>query len=199
MQLCSFWQNPSHFPSPLALRGRKPCGEDSKVNRAEQKRFREAFHWGNGDLVLEAKCPQLDPISAHSPLFRTQEGFKPFQYKPGVIAGGDFGFLWMLAQTRLLSTLQGKCTDSLVYTPTFCWGFRNTFMTQSLSSSICSAYAGPTAQHMCMAMGHTADNKRCGDRSDSLHFSPSFSSSQFLPARQCCQCQCRSSRSSSVN
>jgi len=169
LQLCSFWQSASHFLSPPALCGWEPCGENSKVNRVEQKRFGEAFHWGNGGLVLEARCPQLDPISAPSSPFRTQEGFKPFQYKLGVIAGGELGFLWILAQIRLLFTSQGKCTNSLIYTSTFCWGFMNTFMTQSLSSSICSVYAGPTAQQMCTPMGHTADNKKCGDRSDPLH------------------------------
>lgn len=137
LQLCSFCQNPSRFLSPPALCGRKPCGEDSKVNRTEQRRFREVFHWGKGGLVLEAKCPQLDPISSHSPLFCAQEGFKPFQYKPEVIAGGDLGFLWILAQTRHLSTPQRKCTDSLIYARTFCWGFMNTFTSQSLSSNIC--------------------------------------------------------------
>lgn len=64
--------------------------------------------------MLEAKCPQLDLISAHSPLFCTQERIKPFQYKPGVIAGGDLGFPGILAQTRLVSPPQGKCTDSLI-------------------------------------------------------------------------------------
>lgn len=119
-QLCNFavfGRIPPIFFLLPGLCGRKPCGEASKVNRAEQKRSREAFHWGKGGLVLEAKCPQLDLISAHSPLFHTQERFKPFQCKPGVIAGRDLGFLWILAQTRLLSTRQEKCTDSLIYPP----------------------------------------------------------------------------------
>lgn len=55
------------------------------------------------------------PIPAPSPLFCTQGGFKPFQHKPVVIAGRDLGFLWILAQTTLLSISQGKCTDSLIY------------------------------------------------------------------------------------
>lgn len=138
------------------------------------------------------------PIPDLSPLFCTQGGFKPFQYKPGVIAGRDLGFLWILAQTRLLSTSQGKCTDSLIYAPTFCWDLMNDFMAHSFSSSVCwPPCTAIIAQQMCMAMGHPADDKRCGDRSDSP-FSP-FSSSQVLPGRKHCQGQGGSSRSFPVD
>jgi len=81
--------------------------------------FRAAFHWGNQGLVLKAKCPRLDPISVHSALIHTQEGFKPFHCKLGVIAERAFGFVWILAQNRLLSIPQGKCTHSLIYAPSF--------------------------------------------------------------------------------
>lgn len=120
------------------------------------------------------------PIPVSS-LFCTQGGFKPFQYKLVVIAGRDLGFLWILAQTRLLSTSQGKCTDSLIYVPTFCWDLRNDFMAQSFSSSACWPHCTAIiAQQMCMAMGHPADDKRCGDRSDSAFLSllPRFSQAE---------------------
>lgn len=119
LQLCSFWHKYSHFLSPPALCRWKPCRENSKVNRAERKMFRAAFHWGNQGLVLKAKCPRLDLISVQSALIHNQEGFQPFQSKPGVIAERAFGFLWILAQNRLLSTPQGKYTDSLIYAPSF--------------------------------------------------------------------------------
>lgn len=166
LQLCSFWHKCSHFLSPPALCRWKPCGEDSKVNRAKRKMFRAAFHWGNQGLVLKAKCPRLDPISAHSALIHTQEGFKPFHCKLGVIAERAFGFVWILAQNRLLSIPQGKCTHSLIYAPSF---FGRALWTVSRES------AGLPAWLMCTAMGHTADD--C--------FSPSCSSSQLLPAMQC--------------
>lgn len=73
-------------------------------------------------------------------------------------------------------------------------------MTQSFSSSTCWPHCTAIiAQQMWMAVGHPADDKRCGDSSGSLHFSPSFSSSQVLPGRKRCQWQCGSSCSSSVN
>lgn len=117
-ELCSFWHRYSHFLSPPALCRWKPCREDSKVNRAERKMFRAAFHWGNQGLVLKAVSlarPHFSSICPH----HTQEGFQPFQSKPGVIAERAFGFLWILAQNRLLSTPQEKYSDSPIYAPSF--------------------------------------------------------------------------------
>lgn len=115
-----------------------------------------------------------------------------------VIAGRDLGFLWILAQTRLLSTSQGKCTDSLIYAPTFCWDLMNSFMTRSFSSSTCWPHCTAIiAQQMCMAMGHPADDKRCADRSDSAFLS--FLLFPGSPSRKHCQWQGESSCSSSVN
>lgn len=148
---------------------------------------RRGFPLGEWRPCAGSQVSSAGPTPAPSPLFCTRGGFKPFQYKPVVIAWRDLGFLWILAQSRLLSTSQGKCTDSLIYAPTFCWDLNN-FMTQSFSSSTCWPHCTAIiAQQMWVAVGHPADDKRCGDSSGSLRFSPSFSSSQVLPGRKRCQ------------
>lgn len=130
---------------------------------------------------MEVLCWEPSVLSwTHSSSFSpvcAQGGFQPFQQKPVVISGRDLEFLWILAQTRLLSTSQGKCTDSLIYAPTFCWDLMKNFMTYSFSSSICWPHCTAIiSQQMCMSMGHPAEDKRCGDRSDSA-----FLSFLFIP------------------